>query len=352
MLGASRAGGPALATWMRAAPELRGSSLNATLARLLYNAPSIGPLARLDAPVLLFAGGEPRAADAAPLPSGDAMLRLARAYGATPLARGAQTAHVYFSLPLVGPVHHAAWLVWAPTILACLMLAGAWRRQFGQDSAPDAAQGVFGVCFLLLVVRVGTWNWRGELAAAGLAGEHRLPLIAAAITACVFVGGLYLLRRSVGVAATVLGALAWPALVLIPAAVFLPTLAWLLAWPLAAALAAFMLLHARWGERQGVGVRLLVLVAGLAPAASLLPPALRDAWLLLAPSGMYVPPMLMALPMLCFASPLLVLRIGPAVAGALALAVVACLALPDGAAPRDLRPAAPESIEQDRKSVV
>ena len=93
-----------------------------------------------------------------------------------------------------------------------------------------------------------------------------------------FVAGLYLLRRSVGTAATVLGALAWPTLVLLFAAVFLPTLAPLLAWPLVAALGAFTLLHTHCGKQQSPGVRLLVLLAGLAPAASLLPPALRDAF--------------------------------------------------------------------------
>ena len=345
MLDVSGAGGPALAPWLRAAPEVRGASLSATLARLLPSSPTIGPLARLDAPVLLFAGGEPCAAGIDPSHLGDAMLHLARSYGAAPLARGAQTAHVYFALPLVGPVHHAAWLVWAPTILSCLMLGSAWRRQFGQDAVLDAAQGAFGVCFLLIVVRVGTWNWRGDLAAAGMDGEHRLPLLVAAIALCVFVGGLYLLRRSVGTAATVLGALAWPTLALIVAAVFLPTIAPLLAWPLAGALGAFTLLHARWGERQGFIVRLLVLVAGMAPAVSLLPPALRDAWLLLAPGRMHVPPMLMALPILCFASPLLLLRIGPAVVGALALVVAGCLAMPAGAMQGDAQRAAPEGIE-------
>ncbi len=345
MLEASRAGAPALAGWMQAAPELRGTSANATLAWLLGDAPHIGPLTRLDAPVLLFGGGEPRAADSAPRQLGDAMLRLARAYGAAPLAAGGQAAHVYFSLPVIGPVHHAAWLVWVPAILCCLMLARAWRGQFGEDGVLDAAQGAFGVCFLLLVARVGTWSWDRELAAAGLAGEHRLPLTVAVITAGVFVAGLYLLRRSVGTAATVLGALAWPTLALLFAAVFLPTLAPLLAWPLVAALGAFTLLHTRWGERQGASVRLLVLLAGLAPAASLLPPALRDAWRLLAPGHMHVPPMLMALPMLCFAGPLLMLRSRAAVSGALALALAACLALPDGAPARHGQEVEPANLE-------
>lgn len=337
----SGAGVAALAGWMRAAPELRGSSLETLFARMLNDAPHIGPLAALDAPVLLFAGGE-----AAPPQLGDAMLRLARSYGETPLIRGTQAAAAYFWLPVVGPVTYPAWLTWAPTILSCLMLALAWRRLFGADGALEAAQGAFGVCFLLLVVRVGSWTWREEVAAAGLAGEHRLPLVVLAVAACAFVAGLYLLRRSIGAAATVLGALAWPALALLPVAWFLPGAAYVLAWPLAAALAAFLALHSRWGQCQSFSLRLLVLVLGLAPASMLFPPALRDAWLLLAPHHMYLPPMLMALPILCFASLLLVLSIAPAVAGVLALLAASSFALPGLAAPRDTWAPEPAGIER------
>lgn len=329
MVETSGAGGAALAGWMRAAPELRGSSLETTLARMLNDAPHVGPLAELNTPVLLFAGGEGN-----PRQLGDAMLRLAQAYGDTPLTRGTQTAAAYFSLPVVGVVQHAAWLTWAPTILSCLMLGFAWRRLFGADGAVEAAQGVFGVCFLLLVVRVGSWTWREEIAAAGLEGEHRLPLMVLVAASCVFVAGLYLFRRSVGAAAMVLGALAWPALTLLLVVFFLPGAAYVLAWPLAAALAAFLALQSGWGQRQIFAVRLLVLVAGLAPAAALFPPALRDAWLLLAQHHMYLPPMLMALPMLCFASLLLVLSIAPAVSAVLALLAAVCFALPGQAAPR------------------
>lgn len=341
MVETSDAGGAALAGWMRAAPELRGSSLETTLARMLNDAPHVGPLAALDAPVLLFAGGEHD-----PQQLGDAMLRLAQAYGDTPLTRGTQTAAAYFSLPIVGLVQHAAWLTWAPAILSCLMLGFAWRRQFGADGAVEAAQGVFGVCFLLLVVRVGSWTWREEIAAAGLAGEQRLPLMVMMVAACVFVAGLYLFRRSVGAAAMVLGALAWPALTLLLVVVFLPGAAYVLAWPLAAALAAFLALQSRWGRRQAFALRLLILVAGLAPAAALFPPALRDAWLLLAPHHMYLPPMLMALPMLCFASLLLVLSIAPAVGAVLALLAASCFALPGQAAPRAALAPASDGLER------
>lgn len=337
----SGTGGAALAGWMRAAPELRGSSLETTLARMLNDAPHVGPLAALDAPVLLFAGGEHD-----PRQLGDAMLRLAQAYGDTPLTRGTQAPAAYFSLPVVGLVQHAAWLAWAPAILSCLMLGFAWRRQFGADGAVEAAQGVFGVCFLLLVVRVGSWTWREEIAAAGLAGEHRLPLMVLVVASCVFVAGLYLFRRSVGAAAMVLGALAWPALTLLLVVVFLPAAAYVLAWPLAAALAAFLVLQSRWGRRQAFALRLLVLVAGLAPAAALFPPALRDAWLLLAPHHMYLPPMLMALPMLCFASLLLVLSVAPAVGAVLALLAASCFALPGQAAPRAMPPPASDGLER------
>ena len=342
MADASAAGGVALAGWIDSAPELRGSSLEATLARLRDDAPRIGPLASLATPVLLFAGG-----GAAPLQSTQAMLRLTRAYAAAPLSQGVQTAHAWFTLPGVGPVHHPVWLTWIVTGLACCMLAGAWRKLAGQDGATDAVQGVFGVAFLLLAARIGSWNWRVELEAAGVDADHRLPLQVLAVAACAIVVGLYLLRRSAGPAATVLGALAWPMLALILASVFLPAAAHVLAWPLAGALGAAWLLLSPWGQRQRHALRLALLVAGLAPAAALCAPALRDSWLLLAPARLYLPPMLLALPMLCLAAPVLALRIGPALALLLALCLVACFTLAPAAPRADAAPApAPAPIER------
>lgn len=342
MADASAAGGAALAGWIGSAPELRGSSLEAALGGLRRDVPRVGPLGTLATPVLLFAGG-----GAAPVQLEDAMLRLVRAYGATPLAQGRQAPHAWFALPGFGMVHHPVWLTWVVTALACAMLAGAWRSVAGRDGAIETVQAVFGTAFLLLVVRIGSWNWRDELEAAGVGFDHRLPLQVMAVAACVVAAGLYLLRRSAGTSATVLGALAWPTLALIPATVFLPATAHVLAWPVAAAIGAAWLLLAPWGQRQRHALRLAILVAGLAPAAVIAAPALRDTWLLLAPARLYLPPMLLALPMLCLMSPLLALRIGPAVALTLALLMAACFTLPLASArPVSASTEAPAPIER------
>lgn len=342
MAAASGAGSAALDGWMRAAPALPGSSFEATLAEWLPGTPRIGHLAGLDAPVLLFAGE-------APLPQwGDATLRLARAYADGPPARRTGLAQAWFTLPLAGPVRHGAWVNWILAALSCAALALGWRRLAGQDGTTEAVKGIFGVAFLLLAIRIGSWNWREELAGAGVAGEPRLPLQVMAIAACVFVAGLVLLRRRVGAAATVFGALAWPVLALLPAVFFLPGAAHVLAWPTTAALGAALTLQSRWGEAQRLPLRLLVLAAGLAPAAALLPAALRDSWLLLAPGELYLPPMLLALPVLCFAALLLALGrdMDAALAGLLAIGAAACFALPAQTAPELDARRAPASIER------
>ena len=328
LFSASGADGAALAGWQRAAPELRGSSLLAEMARMLPNAPQAGPLATLDAPLLLFTGGA--GADAPALAHlGDAMLRLARAYGAKPLAHGTHAASSYFALPLAGPVAHAPAVTWALVLASCAALDLAWRRIQRADGTTEALQGLFGVVFLLLVVRIGSWTWREEMMQAGVAGAARPPLLLLAVTLCLFVAGLALLRRSVGATAATLGALCWPSLALPLVAVVLPGAAWLLAWPLALALLAVLALESSWGRRQDRWTRAALLLAGSAPALILIPPALRDTWLLLAPQRMYMVPMLMVLPLLGFAGLILMVRAGPAAAGALALAGAAlCLALP------------------------
>ena len=327
LFGASGAGADALAGWQRAAPEVRGSSLSMEMARMLPDAARVGPLAQLDAQVLLFTGGS---ADLTHL--GDATLRLARAFGDAPLAHGVHAARAVFALPLVGPVQHTHAVNWALALLSAIILAGAWRRFHGVDGAPDALQGLFAVAFLLVIARIGTWTWRQAIEAAGIDGDARAPLILLAVTLCAFTAGLALLRRSVGAASTVLGALAWAASALIPVMIVLPGAAYLLAWPLALALCAVVALLSPWGRRQGGALRMALLLAGLMPAPVLFAPALRDAWQLLAPQRMYMVPMLMALPMLCFASLSLMLRAGPAVACAAMLAAAGLIALGPGPA--------------------
>ena len=335
---ANGAGSTALGGWTRAAPGVGGSSLMARFYRLLPDTPRLGPLAAIDAPALLFVNtGRPfdsahaldavERLDPAMLAHlGDSMLRLARHFGGQALVRGTSGPRAWFSLPLAGKVQHSAVLCWSLAALACLMLARGYRQALGEADTTVAplVQGFFGVALLLLAARMLLWERRHELAAlaqAQGAGPAAAFLVAGA---CLFVGALYLLRRLTGAVPVFLGAMAWLTLALLLVLWWAPEAAWLLAWPLAAALAAFTALQAP----RPFALRVLILAAGLLPAPLLLLPALGQAWTEFGPRGLYVLAVLVAVALLCFASLFLLLPLGRVVGAGVAAAFAACLALP------------------------
>ncbi|OON59988.1 hypothetical protein B0920_22205 [Massilia sp. KIM] len=340
LAGASGAGRAALGGWASAAPEVGGSSLAAELSTLLPETPRIGSLETLDAPVLLFANGERRfdAERAKDTPErlergtllhhGDLMLRLARAYGEAPLPGGREEAHSWFTLPVLGPVHHSNSLTWGVARIALLVLLGACVLALREEGAGPAVKGLFGVALILLAVRMGAWTQRQELSTAGLSDDYGSALTVAAVAACAFLAALYGLRRVAGVQAAVAGTMAWALVALVLLTAMLPGAGFLFAWPLLAAAAAFALLESNWAPVQAPQARALVVLAGLAPAAVLLPPGLREAWLTLAPHGLYVPALFIAIAMLCFSGLLLALRAGQLVAACMVLALAASAALP------------------------
>ncbi|MBQ5940699.1 M28 family peptidase, partial [Massilia sp. AB1] len=173
LFAASGAGKDALRGWARAAPDVGGTSLAAELMPPMPQHPDIGPLAELDAPVLLFANTEQRfdgerANDtlerlerASLLHMGDVMLRLAREFGEAPLARGRHATHAWFSLPGVGPVHHSPDLGWGVARVSLLLLLGACVLSFRRSGAIPAVQGLFGAALLLVAARTAIW-WQRE----------------------------------------------------------------------------------------------------------------------------------------------------------------------------------------------
>jgi len=340
LFAASGAGKDALRGWARAAPDVGGTSLAAELMPPLPQHPDIGPLAELDAPVLLFANTEQRfdweRANDTPerleratlLHMGDAMLRLAREFGDAPLARGRHAAHAWFSLPGLGPVHHSPELGWGVARVSLLLLLGACVLSFRRTGAIPAVQGLFGAALLLVAARTAVWWQREALSAAALADDYGTALAAGAVVAAGFLAALLLVRRVAGTPAAVLGTLAWALAALVLLMALRPGVGYLYAWPLLGALAACLVLDSGWRPAQAAPVRALVLLAGLAPAAVLLPPGLREVWTTLAPHGLYVVAVLVALPMLCFAAPLLMLRAPHALAAALALLLALGLSLP------------------------
>ncbi|MFN3792146.1 M28 family peptidase [Massilia sp.] len=338
LYGASNAGSGALGGVAQAAPGMGGSSLMARFYSLLPDTPRIGPLAAIDAPALLFANtGRPfggqrtldsveRLDPALLAHLGDTMLRLSRHFGAQTLARGSYGPHAWFTLPPFGSVQHSAVLCWGLAALAVLMLARGYRRA-ALDSAATVAplvQGFFGVALLLLAARMLLWERRYELAALAQ-GQQTGPAVVFLVSgACLFVGALYLLRRLIGAVPVFLGSMAWLALALLLLLLWAPETAWLLAWPLAAALAAFTALEAP----RPLPLRAAILAAGLLPAPLVILPVLREVWVEVGPQGLYVLAVLIAAALLCFASLLLLLPLGRVVCAGAAAAFAACLALP------------------------
>ncbi|QNA97940.1 hypothetical protein [Massilia sp. Se16.2.3] len=97
------------------------------------------------------------------------------------------------------------------------------------------------------------------------------------------------MMRLTGLAAAMLAALFALLLVLVLASWLAPGASYLVAWPLLAALGSFCALHSRRVRAWPAAARLALLVAGLIPAALLVPPALRDAYPVLSPLRMNLP---------------------------------------------------------------
>lgn len=345
---AAGAGGGALGGWTQALPGMEGSSLMARLYQLRPDTPRIGPLAAIDAPALLFVntgrlldGGRTldsvQRLDPAMLAHlGDSMLRLARHFGDQALARGKHADRAWFTLPLAGSVQHSAILCWGLAALSGLMLVRGYHRALAQADSTVAplVQGFFGMALILLAARMLLWARHGELAALAQAQDAGPAVVFLVSGGCLFVAALYLLRRLAGATPVFLGAMAWLNVALLLILLSAPDAAWLLAWPVAAALAAFTALEVPRPFPQ----RVSILAAGFLPAPLLLVPALRDAWTGLGPQGLYVPAVVIALMLLYFASLFLLLPLGRVVGAGVVAAFAACLALPGQAA----RPAAPE----------
>ena len=342
LLDAGNAGGAVLGALSDAAPGVDGSSLLAGLHKLQADTPRIGPLGRLGAPALLFANtgkrfdGE-RVLDSAerldptlPARLGAAMLDMARHYGDADLVRSGHGPRAWFTVPGLGRVQHAAILCWGLAALAGLMLAYGYRQALarsGETVAP-LVQGVFGVALVLLTARMWLWERRVELGALTREADAGPALAFVVVGICLFTGALYLLRRFIGATPVFLGAMAWLLAALVLILLTSPESSYLLAWPLAAALGAWTALP----RVQSFVAKLLVLGAGLLPAVLLLVPALGETWRAMAPHGLYLPSLAIAVLLAGFASVFLLLPIGRWVACAMALACAGILVMPTQAA--------------------
>jgi hypothetical protein len=292
----SHASGEAIAGWARTGPHPHNSSLTRTIYHMVPGAPGIGPLARLDAPVLQLANAQgdlgvrdtPERIDRRSLQQeGDIMLGLARGFTAAPLARGAQAEQVFVTLPAVGVLHYSAALVWPLARLACLLLVGVCclAAQRARVDPIRLVKGAFGFALFAFTLVLGTWLLWKDVPSVRRAAElltnaygPRFVFAFASLATAAFILVQRRLQRAVGVRAAALGGLVCVGLALLLTSWLAPEASYLLAWPLLAALAAIAALHSRRVAALPAGARLAIVAASAAPAVVLVIPALRDAY--------------------------------------------------------------------------
>ena len=305
--------------WLRAAPDVAGSSLMHEIHQLAPGALRIGALGLLRVPVLQFAhtgrpyGREsvldtPQRYDAATLQQmRDAMLRLTRAFGHSPIDARPSRGQVYFALPFIGTVHYSGMLVWPLTGLTCLLLAGALHTAMRRVGVGYMAllQAFFIVPSIAVALGVGAWQlWmhvpalhRAWNPAAPDHARQALLYLAAVCALCSggFIVAERLLQRFTGAVAALLAGLTCLVLVLLLTSWLAPGASYLIVWPLLAALVSFAVLHAPRVAAWPPAARLTVLLAGVLPALVLVLPVLRDSYLVLSPQRMNLPIAMLAL---------------------------------------------------------
>lgn len=305
--------------WLRAVPDVRGSSLMHEIYRLAPRPLRTGALASLEVPVLQFANrGKPfdrngvldtpqRLERPTLQHMGSAMLRLTRHFGGQELRSQVSNGQVYFALPFVGTVHYSAGMAWILTPLACLLLVGAVCIAMQRSSVRYPALLRAGFIVPSIAVTLGVFAWqlwkhvpelhRAWNPAAPWHAQYALLYLGAVCALCagLFVLAQRRLQRLTGTAAAMLGGLFSLVLVLLLASWLAPGASYLVAWPLLAALASFGGLHSRRVAAWPPAARLAVLLAGVLPAVVLVLPALRDTFMALSPLRMNLPVAMLAL---------------------------------------------------------
>ncbi|MDB5746836.1 MAG: hypothetical protein JWP72_1684 [Massilia sp.] len=313
------ANGAAIDGWLRAVPDVRGSSLMHEIVQLAPRPLRVGALASLDVPVLQFANrGRPFDRDAVldtpqrlERPTlqhmGSAMLRLTQHFGGQKLDPQASHGQVYFTLPLLGAVHYSGDMLWVFTRLACLLLVGAVCIAMQRSGVryPALLQAGFIVPSIAVTLGVLAWQlWMHvpELHRAwnpAAPGHTQYALLylggIGALCAGLFIVAQRTLQRLTGTVAAMLAGLASLVLVLVLTSWLAPGASYLVAWPLLAALASFAGMHSRRVAAWPAPFRLAVLLLGVLPAVVLVLPALRDTFMVLSPLRMNLPVAMLAL---------------------------------------------------------
>jgi hypothetical protein len=327
LIGADRADGFTVGAWSALAPDPQGSSFMGELYNRLPHHEGAALMAEPGPAVLHFAttagplgGGAwdvPGRLDRASLQhEGDTMLALLRHFGTAALPEAAARGQVFFALPGLGVLHYGYPMVWPLNLLACLLCAAACRagvKRQGVDGT-DIVHGAFGCLAMAILATAGAWIIRDFL--PGLAPRYQAGLLAEGpaldagvrwqllaftlLPSAVFIGLQRILQRRIGVNAATLGAIGLLTIALLAASWFAPGASYVLAWPLLAVQAAYLLLSGRRAQDWTAARRRIVLLLAALPAALLIVPAARDSLLFVSPSWLVLPSVLACcLPALC-----------------------------------------------------
>jgi len=315
----SRADGTAIKAWARLAPDARGSSLMAALLASLPQRAAVAPLAAHGASVLQFAtidgplgpGGmhdlAQQLGDASLQHEGDTMLALLRHFGNAALAPAGARGQTWFALPLIGQVHYATLLAWPLALLACALNLAACRTALRRLDIPasDIVHGLFGFFFMSALAIFLAWLCREAL--AGLQARYDIGVLAGdasvrwqvlaflLLPAAAFAVLQRQLQRRLGPDCAALGAMLAAGVALLAVCYGAPEASYVLAWPLLAAQAAWLVLASRRARAWPAGRRLAVLLAAAVPALALIVPAAWDSAAWLSPRWLLLPAMLACL---------------------------------------------------------
>ncbi len=359
LIGADHADAFTVGAWSALAPHPQGSSFMGELYARLPQHDAAALLAGAGPAVLHFAtvagplgGGAwdvPERLDAASLQhEGDTMLALLRHFGSASLPAHEERGQVFFALPLLGMLHYSYAAIWPLALLAGVLCAAICRRAGRRQDAGsiDVVQGAFGCLAMAALATFVAWvcrEWLPGLApryaaglladGPGLAAGVRWQLLAfTLLPMTVFIALQRRLQARIGVHAVLLGAMCLLAIVLLGLSWLVPGASYVLAWPLLAAQAAWLVLAGRRAQGWSAARRRTVLLLAALPAALLIVPAARDSLLHLSPARLVLPSVLACcLPALC--GPLLAQVGTRLVARLLLLGVMACMVLAHRATP-------------------
>jgi hypothetical protein len=321
LVDAADADGAALDAWRRLAPDPHGSSFMAALLRALPQMTTAPPLARHGASVLHFAtvdgplGGAgrydiPERLDGAGLQhQGDTMLALLRHFGDAALPEPGARGQVFFALPPLGHLRYDVALAWPLALLAGVLNVAACRiavRRRGIHGS-DIVHGAFGILFMAGLAIFLAWLCRELLPGlqprfergllAGGAGTGWQVAAFLLLPAAFFAALQRRLHARLGAECTVLGAMLAVNVALCALNHGAPGASYVLALPLLAAQAAWLVLASARAQAWPRTRRGAVACAAIVPALLLAVPAARDAAAWLTPRWLVLPSLLACLPL-------------------------------------------------------